>query len=231
MSAPPAVPPRPGSVAPPGRVASAWDSAASSVPRTRRGFATGFIAILVGLVLLMVVGAVCQIVLTAQLDDRSPTQAIVVLDPARYWGDPAPVLEARLDHAAGLYLQGTARVIVLTGPPRFETASRARLVAAGVPTEGVVAFATGADTVGTLAVVASVMRDLGWESATLITDPAQAARAQATAAGFGIDAHVSPARSGPGASMTSEYVARETAALLRFYLVNRWSQSSIITPR
>ena len=48
------------------------------------------------LALLVPVGAVVQVVLSSQLDDRTPTQAIVVLDPAQYWGDPKPVLEARL---------------------------------------------------------------------------------------------------------------------------------------
>jgi hypothetical protein len=89
--------------------------------------------IMVGLVLLLPVGAVLQIVLTSQLDDRSQTQAIVVLDPAtRYWGDPAPVLRARLGHAASLYRSGVAPVIVLTGPHRAEAGSRAELLADGV---------------------------------------------------------------------------------------------------
>ena len=70
--------------------------------------ATASLTLLGALLLLLPVGAVLQIVLSAQLDDRSQTQAIVVLDPARYWGDPAPVLRARLAHAATLYREGVA---------------------------------------------------------------------------------------------------------------------------
>ena len=219
MSAP-TVPARPGAVA---------LSIVASVPRTPRGLLTAASTVLVFLALLLPIGAVCQIVLTSQLDDRSPTQAIVVLDPARYWGDPVPVMNARLAHAAQLYAAGTAPVIVVTGPARSAKFAREQLIASGVPQADVVAFTTGADTVGALQVVATIMRDLNWESATLVTDPPHAARAQATAAGFGIDAHLSPTEDGPGTALTSEYVGRETAALLRFYLLTRWDQAQIIT--
>ena len=213
MSAP-TVPARPGAVA---------LSIVASVPRTPRGLLTAASTVLVFLALLLPIGAVCQIVLTSQLDDRSPTQAIVVLDPARYWGDPVPVMNARLAHAAQLYAAGTAPVIVVTGPARSAKFAREQLIASGVPSADVVAFTTGADTVGALQVVATIMRDLNWESATLVTDP------QATAAGFGIAAHLSPTEAGPGTALTSEYVGRETAALLRFYLLTRWDQAQIIT--
>jgi hypothetical protein len=61
-----------------------------------------------------------------------------------------------------------------------------------------------------------------------VTDPANAARADATATQFGIDAHMSPTKAGPGTALTSEYVGRETAALMRYYLLTRWGQPRII---
>jgi len=201
---------------------------AMSVPRTARGVGTATVTVVVALALLLPIGAVLQIVMTGQMDDRSPTQAIVVLDPAHYWGDPAPVLEARVAHAAELYLAGVAPVVVLTGPARSALIARADLVADGVPPADVIAFTTGADTVGSLEVVAGVMHDLGWSAATLVTDPAHAARAQATASTLGIDAHMSPTERGPGSALTSEYVGRETIALLRYYLASRWSLPQVI---
>lgn len=201
---------------------------ALTLPTTPRGLAAAAWTVVGALLLLLPVGAVCQIVLTAQLDDHSPTQAIVVMDPANVWGDNGPVRAARLDHAASLYRAGTAPVVMLVGSHHAADAARARLVAAGVPDADVVAFTTGTDTLGSLRVVASVMRDLGMSSATLVTDPTQAARTQATASGYGIDAHVSPTQVGPGHALTSEFVGRETAALLRYYLLNRWQQSQII---
>jgi uncharacterized SAM-binding protein YcdF (DUF218 family) len=193
-----------------------------------RGLGTAGVTLVVALALLLPIGAVLQIVLTAQLDDRSTTQAIVVLDPTHYWGDPAPVLQARVDHAVELYQQGVAPVVVLTGPQRSSAQERRALVALGVPPEDVIWFATGSDTVGSLQVVAGVMRDLGWSAATVVTDPAHAARAMVTASALGIDAHMSPTQEGAGSALTSEYVSRETVALLRHYLVTRWSLPDLV---
>lgn len=198
------------------------------MPRTLRGVATASLTLMVGVLLLIPVGAALQVVLSAQLDDRTPTQAIVVLDPARYWGDPTPVLRARLAHAADLYREGVAPVVIVTGPDRLSGQDRYTLMSHGVPARDIVAFDTGVDTVGSLQVVAGVMRDLGWSAATIVTDPAHAARAQATASALGIDAHLSPTDVGPGTALTSEYVGRETLALLRYHLISRWSIPQLI---
>jgi uncharacterized SAM-binding protein YcdF (DUF218 family) len=173
--------------------------------------------------LLLPVGAVLQVVLTAQFDDRSQTQAIVVLDSARYWGDPRAVREARWEHAAELYGQGVAPVVVLTGPRRASVAARDFLVDRGVPDEDVVVFPTTPDTVGSLRTIGHAMHDLGWQSATLVTDRPHAARAGSIATGLGIDAHLSPTHTGPGTALTSEYVGWETAALLRHYARSLWA--------
>ena len=45
---------------------------------------------------------------------------------------------------------------------------------------------------------------------------------------YGIDAHLSPTDRGPGTALTSEYVGRETLALLRYHLLSRWSIPALI---
>lgn len=210
------------------RVDAAVAGLVNVLPSSLRGLGAAVATVVVVAMLLVPVGAVGQIVLTAQLDDRSRTQAIVVLDPARAWGDADALMAERLDHAAELYAQGIAPVVFLAGPERRAESATARLIAAGVPARDVVPIATGSDTVGSLQVVANVMRGLAWQSATLVTDPPHAARAAATAGGFGIDAHASPTDEGPGASLTSDSVGRETLALLRYHLLTRWQQSPII---
>ncbi|MBI1350105.1 MAG: hypothetical protein GC156_03205 [Actinomycetales bacterium] len=197
-------------------------------PRTARGLATAGTTAMASLMLLLPIGAVLQIVLGAQMDDRTPTQAIVVLDPSRYWGNAGPALGARLDHAAELYREGVAPVVIITGPRRDTARQQAVLVAKGVPSQDVATFPTGGDTVGTFQVLATVMNDLGWSSATVVTDPAHAARAEATASALGIDAHMSPADAGPGSALTSEYVGRESLALMRFYVQTRWSLNPVV---
>jgi len=202
--------------------------AVDRIPRTGRGIITALTTVVAVLLLLIPVGIVVQIVLTSQFDDRTRTQAIVVLDPGRVWADHQQVAQARLDHAAELYRQEIAPAIVLIGRNKDTAAERDYLVKQGVPSEDVVGFSAGGDTVGALGVMAHVMKDLDWSSVTIVTDPANAARADATATTYGIDAHLSPAKSGPGTALTSDYVGRETAALLRYYLVTRWSQPRIL---
>ena len=199
-----------------------------TVPRTARGVGAAAATLVVALALLLPIGAVIQIVMMSQVDDRTRTQAIVVLDPGHVWGDADAVLAARLGHAADLYRQGVAPVVVVTGPVRSADNAKRVLLAGGVPSRDIVSFTTGADTVGSLETVAAAMRDLGWSAATIVTDPAHSARAQATALALGIDAHLSPTVDGPGTSLTSEYVGPETVALLRFHLVTRWSLPQIV---
>jgi uncharacterized SAM-binding protein YcdF (DUF218 family) len=203
------------------RAASTRGATEDSVP-----IRTIIITIAIAALLILPVGAVAQIVLTSQFDDRTQTQAIVVLDAGRYWGDPREVRHARWEHAADLYREGVAPVIVLTGRQRAADSARNFLAQRGVPEQDVVIFPSTVDTVGSLRVLASVMSDLGWQSATLVTDRPHAARAGAIATQFGIDAHLSPTERGPATSLSSEVVGTETAALLRYYLLQRWGTST-----
>jgi len=203
-------------------------SGAEPGARGPRVVVAAVITIVLGVLLLIPVGAAVQIVLTAHVDDRSQTQAVVVLDPAQYWGNPRPLLRARLQHAAQLYRDGVAPLVIVAGPQRKADEERRILLDSGVAEDDIVSFDTGSDTVGTLRVIAGVMRDLQWSSATIVTDPANAARAGATAEALGIDAHLSPTGSGPGAVLTSEFVGREVAALLRHHLVTRWSLQPVV---
>lgn len=210
------------------RIDAVVATAVNALPSTGRGFAAALVTVTFVLLLLIPAGAAAQVVLTAQLDDQARTQAVVVLDPARSWGDPVALMRARLEHAASLYRRGVAPVVLVTGPKREAEAATAQLVQAGVDPRDVVPISTGSDTVGALQVVANVMRGMGWTSITVVTDPAHAARAGATAAGFGIDAHLSPADTGPSTALTSDGVARETLALLRYQAITRWQQSPIV---
>ena len=62
----------------------------------------------------------------------------------------------------------------------------------------------------------------GWRSVTLVSDPAHMARVEAIAKHLGFQTHLSPTRKGDGTVLTPEYVARETAGLLAFEVVQQW---------
>ena len=66
-----------------------------------------------------------------------------------------------------------------------------------------------------------LMRDRGWSSATVVTDPPHEARSLAMARALGIDARPSPTQTGAGSDVTFDYVARETLGLLQFWLIGR----------
>ena len=126
---------------------------AARVPRTSRALLTALLTLAAVVVLLIPIGAIIQIVLTSQLDDRTPTQAIIVLDPAGVWGDPTAVMNARLDHARDLYQDHVAPVIVLAGPPAAVRQATDHLVRGGVPKADIVGFSANSDTTGSLEVM------------------------------------------------------------------------------
>lgn len=190
---------------------------------------TVLLTIGVSVLLLVPIAAAAQIVLTSQIDDRTSTEVIVVMDPAGAWGNQRAAKNERLSHAAELYTAGVAPVIMITGPERGFGKSKAELERLGVPESDVIFQPTGTDTIGTLAVVATLLHDLNWSAATIVTDPAHSARSQVTAGRYGIDAHMSPAILEGATSLTSEYVARESIGLVRHYLYTQWQLPQIVS--
>src|SRR4249919_2943843 len=67
------------------------------------------------IVAVIVTGVVIRIIQVAGSDERAAADAIVVLGAAQYDGNPSPVFQARLDHAAALYRAGVAPRIVTIG--------------------------------------------------------------------------------------------------------------------
>ncbi len=183
------------------------------------------------MLLLIPIGAAAQIVLTSQIEDETPTRVIVVMDPTGAWNNQNAAKNERLERASELYKSGVAPVVMVTGPQRSFARSQAELEKLGVPKNDVILQPTGTDTLGTLAVVATLLNDLGWTSATIVTDPAHSARAQVTAGKYGIDAHMTPSSGEGASSLTSEYVAREAIALVRYYLYNQWQVPRILANR
>lgn len=203
--------------------------------RSPRRAVIGFVVALLtlGLVVLPLIAAT-TVVVAARTDDRTPTDAIVVLGAAQFWGDPSPVLENRLQHAADLYAEDVApRIITVGGKQPLDITTEAQagrdwLVDAGVPRASVTPVPTGSDTLTSLTAVADKMAAKGWTSATIVTDPAHEARSLAMARALGIDAHGSPTESGAGSSLTFDYLARETAGLLYFWTFERWSVEPVV---
>ncbi|HEX4702872.1 MAG TPA: YdcF family protein [Pseudonocardiaceae bacterium] len=190
----------------------------------RRWLVRGAVAAVV-VVALLVGGTAFRIWQYGRIDDRGHADVILVLGAAQYDGDPSSILRARLDHAKTLYDQGVAGEIVTVGgrrPRDRYTEAQAGdmyLRGQGVPVGRIVEVNTGNDTLTSLRAAADVLRQHGWGSAVLVSDPWHMFRARTMAEDSGIDAWTSPTHSGPAVQTRStqlRYIARETAALLYY---------------
>jgi uncharacterized SAM-binding protein YcdF (DUF218 family) len=147
-------------------------------------------------------------------DDQAPSSAIIVLGAAQYNGKPSPVLKARLDHAADLYLKGVAKTVVVTGGmQQGDRVGEGRagydyLRAKGVPDSALKVEVEGHDTYEELAASAHILTEarLG-TSAVIVSSPYHAYRALAIAQEVGLEAHFSS----PGDDTPFPSLVRETA--------------------
>ena len=203
------------------------------VPRPLSG-PIGIVAWILGrLVRLVVVAGVAGAALTgyatyriwdqAQRDDRPSSDAIVVMGAAQYDGRPSPIFAARLDHAIGLFQEGVAPVLVVTGGKAdgdrtTEAASaRAYSVARGVPEDAILAEDQSRNTLSSIRGVAALMRSAGLERAVFVSDPSHMLRVLRMAQDEGIVAHGSPTRTSPmerDALAVADAVVHELGALV-----------------
>jgi uncharacterized SAM-binding protein YcdF (DUF218 family) len=157
-------------------------------------FLVGGIVYTVGLVAVLVV---------SQQDQRQPVDAIVVLGAAQYNGRPSPVLRARLNHALGLYREGLAPLIVVTGGMgQGDTTSEAivgrrYLMAHDVPAIAVVAQPQGRSTMASMTAVAAWLGDRGLGRVLLVSDPFHMFRLRLEARRTALEAYTSPTESSP----------------------------------
>lgn len=174
--------------------------------------------LVLALALLLVVYVLVTFVQVWQASRRDAAQsadAIVVLGAAQYDCRPSPVLTQRLDHAHGLYTDGVADTIVVTGGKRdgdrcTEAQSSADyLRAAGVPDDDLLLEVQGRSSWQSLAATSHILRDRGLTRVVLVTDGYHALRVQAIADQLGLDASVSPSQRG---GSLGELV-KETAAV------------------
>lgn len=179
----------------------------------RLGVRVAAVAVVAGLVYLSV--TFVQVWQASTRDESRPSEAIIVLGAAQYDGEPSPVLARRLDHAAELYLEGVAPLIVVTGGrqpgDRFTEAGASAdyLESLGVPGQDIEREVQGESSWESLAAAARFLRADGITRVVLVSDPYHAMRIDGIAHDLGLDAVVSPADG--GAPMGS--LLRETAAV------------------
>lgn len=191
----------------------------------RRLARAGVVVALLLSVLLVWAGS--EVVRYGVRDDRAPADAILVLGTSAWAGEPGPVLEARLEHALGLYGEGLApTVVTVGGVGAGDTVSEAEagrrwLERAGVPAEAVVPVPTGVDTLTSLEAVEALAREEGWGSFVVVSDPSHQARIRHMAIGLGLETVGSPTQDGRGSTLTPWSVVRETLGMVQWVVVER----------
>jgi len=130
--------------------------------------------------LVVVATAIASIVHNIVHDSRQQelhaADAIVVFGAAEYVGHPSPVFRARLDHAADLYHQGLAPVVITTGgaasDPKFNEGGVGRdyLIRKGVPESALIAETEASNTAESVERVAVIMRAHHMGSCLAVSD-------------------------------------------------------------
>ena len=144
-----------------------------------------------------------QIKLQSTIDEARSADVIIVLGAAEYRGRPSPVLEARLNHALFLYLQGLAPLILTTGgaggdPVYTESeVGRAYLSRRGVPSESILVEAEGESTAHSTAAAAEMMRRRGLRSCIVVSDGYHIYRVKKMLEFRGLEVYGSPRPSVP----------------------------------
>jgi len=171
---------------------------------------------LVAVVVLYLAVTFAQVWWAARQDDTAKSSAIVVMGAAQWNGSPSPVLKGRLDHAAALYADGVAPVVIVAGgkqPGDKETqglVSFEYLRSKGIPESAIKIEVNGTNSYEELSSSALIMRNAGLApDVVIVTDPYHAYRSAAIADEVGLSAQVSPTH---GHITVGDYV-RETGAV------------------
>jgi uncharacterized SAM-binding protein YcdF (DUF218 family) len=172
---------------------------------------------------------VAQVWWVGKSDQGRAVDAIVVLGVAQYDGRPSPQLQARLDHALALLLEGASPLVITTGGnqpgDRFteaETSANYLIKGLGIDYQAVEILQenSGTTTRESLIGVRDIMQSRGLHSVLIVTDPYHSLRSRLIAQDLDLVAYVSPTRTSPlrGASAVSRHV-REALGVAVAHLI------------
>lgn len=117
-------------------------------------------------------------------------------------GGPSKCIRARAGHAAELYERGDASWVIATGGetsrgPVESAVLRDALEENGVPPQSIVEESRAHNTIQNILYSSEIMRERGWKSAVLVTEPYHINRAALIARDFGMEVYPSPAVNSP----------------------------------
>lgn len=168
-----------------------------------------------------------QVRAAARHEGAAQADAILVVGRALEADRPTQVFIARLNHGLELFRRGLAPRIVVAGgltgnASRSEAeAGREHLLAAGAPADAVHCEDQSRHTMENLINTRASLRQAGWRSLIVVSDPLHLARIGAFARGLGLICHLSPAREAPPrpGTLAWHFRALREACLLHWYHV------------
>ena len=160
------------------------------------------------LLLLWSAGDLVYVATDNETDYAAPADVIIVLGCPSYEGNVisttfSACVHARAHHAAKLYHRDLAAHIIptggLTGPPPSEAAAIAQVLRAdGVPPAAINVEEQARDTVTNIQHSRAIMREHGWRTAILVTEPHHIKRAAFIARDASLTVYPSPVTDSPG---------------------------------
>lgn len=188
------------------------------VPSRRR--ALRFFLIVAAVWAVISVGLALAVLVYGRVDERQPSDVIVVLGAGLRRDDqPNLALIRRSEQGAALYHAGFAPFVICSGgfaPGRSRSeadACRQILEANGVPRDAIILEERSRSTEENAIYSREIMHEHGWQTALLVSDGYHMLRAQWIFRDYGIDIVPSPTPLRPRLSTLVTAVAREVAAL------------------
>jgi vancomycin permeability regulator SanA len=189
------------------------------------------VAAVVALLVLYPAWLALQIWEQSRDDEIHRAEAIVVLGAAQYNGKPSPVFQARLDHAAYLYEERLADLIIVTGGKQpgdaftEAEAGQTYLIESDIPGGNIMTEQKGRTTLESLRGVRDIAEHVGFDSLLLVSDPLHSERVKRMAHDLGFEeAYVSwasYARLGRSRETKFRELVREVGALLVYEVLGR----------
>lgn len=132
------------------------------------------------------------------LNQATQANCIIVLGAAIQGHSPSPVFAERIRHGVNLYQAGLAPKIIFTGGFGEGQTYSESLVAAmfaedlGVPADDLLMETRSRTTRQNLVEATAIMKQQGWDSAIIVSDPLHMKRATTMASDLGLEASSSP---------------------------------------
>jgi uncharacterized SAM-binding protein YcdF (DUF218 family) len=171
--------------------------------RIRHSRATPFVALLLAVLFVWFAIDLAVVTLGAEDDHAAHADVILLLGcRALQDGTPTPCIRARSRHAASLYKQGLAPRIIASGGPSLSGPAEAGVMANllredGVPEAAIIQEDRSHNTIQNVLYSLQIMRERGWRTAVLVTEPYHINRAQIIARDSGLIVYSSPATDSP----------------------------------